>query len=147
MGRKKKFPKTVIGTCVDCGKPFQVAEEYMLRNAVWLQAAKKDERLHRQCFEKRLGRKLTDADYLVKNRAEGNRVYGRVLDPLGYAEEWADQLGAVVVRRLQESVLLDLEMLPEVVSDHGSSVTCVQQEPRPEQKPEAGLRRRISRRQ
>jgi hypothetical protein len=83
-----KLGDRIIGKCADCGGPFPLEEEYILRNAVWLQAARKDERLHRACFERRLGRPLTDDDYLARYRAEGNEVKGEVLDLPAYWEEW-----------------------------------------------------------
>jgi hypothetical protein len=85
--KPSKVLRATLGTCVDCGEPFLVSEEYLLRNAIWDQAAKRDERLHRKCFEKRLGRELTDADYLSKFYVEGNQVKGVVLDWQAYVKE------------------------------------------------------------
>jgi hypothetical protein len=57
-------------TCVDCQQPMSVREHlYIVRGEVWRAAAM--ERwdsgcLHEACLEKRLGRKLTKDDYLVR---------------------------------------------------------------------------------
>jgi hypothetical protein len=89
--RPVRLGDSIIGVCADCGRPFRAAEEYLLRNAVWLKAARKDERLHRACFAGRLGRPLTDADYLFRNRAEGNAVLVAYLDFPTYLAEWGHQ--------------------------------------------------------
>jgi hypothetical protein len=56
--RNRKMRSRTLGRCADCGRPFLVTEEYILRNAIWDQAARRDERLHSECFEKRLGRPM-----------------------------------------------------------------------------------------
>jgi len=71
--------KTIrLGTCVDCGKPFYLDHEYIVRNAVWAAAGMKgwaSGLLHRPCLEKRLGRKVTVDEFLVwcvgRNRKGG----------------------------------------------------------------------------
>lgn len=92
MTNPTKLGDTIIGKCADCSGPFRLEEEYILRNAVWEQAARKDERLHRACFERRLGRALTDDDYLARYWTEGNEVKGEVLDLPAYWQEWGHLL-------------------------------------------------------
>lgn len=48
-------------SCADCQD--QCADDYTLKDEVWLAWADKDERLHLRCFEARLGRPLTPDDF------------------------------------------------------------------------------------
>ena len=84
-------PNTSVDTCADCGQSFPLAERYALCCSVWRSVAKREERLHRACFEKRLGRPLTDADCLFGRRVEGDGVMAEVHNPDAYdVQERAD---------------------------------------------------------
>lgn len=48
-------------SCGDCDK--RCTDDYALKDEVWLSRATKNERLHLECFEARLGRKLTRDDF------------------------------------------------------------------------------------
>ncbi len=66
MSTAKELP------CADCGTETAAtggglegagADAYQLKDAIWLSVARADEILCTPCFEKRLGRQLTAADY------------------------------------------------------------------------------------
>lgn len=68
MGKPKRLGDRVIGTCVDCNKPFQARDEYIVRGEIWRESGMGPwdaGRLHRQCLEARIGRTLTTDDLLV----------------------------------------------------------------------------------
>jgi hypothetical protein len=69
-GRKPKrdLSKTVMGRCLDCGKPCLLRDDYIVRSEVWASAVPggwASGYLHRQCLERRQGRALTEDDLLA----------------------------------------------------------------------------------
>jgi hypothetical protein len=61
------------GRCVECGQPCLVRDEYIVRGKVWHEAGMPrwdSGYLHRHCLEKRIGRKLTQADLLMWAESE-----------------------------------------------------------------------------
>lgn len=66
--KRKSIGSTVQGRCVDCGKPFLLREEYIVRDHVWAAAGMigwDSGYLHRPCLEARIGRQLTKDDLLA----------------------------------------------------------------------------------
>jgi len=76
-GKSGPLGSTIQGHCVDCGKPFLLREEYIVRNHVWAEAGMvgwDSGYLHRPCLEARLGRQLTKDDlfaWVVGETQEG----------------------------------------------------------------------------
>ena len=59
----------VEGRCAECGKPCYLHQLYIVRGETWAAAGMAGWAsgfLHRECLEKRLGRKLRDDELLVR---------------------------------------------------------------------------------
>jgi hypothetical protein len=56
--------------CVDCHERCHSNDEYFVRDTVWREA-NTEGRLHRECLERRLGRKLKNSDLVLWPVANG----------------------------------------------------------------------------
>jgi hypothetical protein len=63
--RQAKTEVIVMGSCVDCGEPCYLYQEYMVKDETWAGAGMGPLGwLHIECLEKRLGRKLEPEELL-----------------------------------------------------------------------------------
>lgn len=67
MKKPLRAGNAVCGKCKDCGKLFFFRDDYIVRPSVWAKAGMDYHGgyLHRECLERRLGRKLLSEEVLM----------------------------------------------------------------------------------